>query len=100
MAGSSPAFKAPSQIILLLMLFVLTSVLYYIILQKPYKPRKLVNLLLSIFISASFIGIVSYQIMVSVYTSLLNESFSLIAGLAYYIVFLFVLTKFLYSEFF
>ncbi len=79
------AFKIPSDMIWLFMIFILFSILYYIHIQQ----KKVGHLeLTSIFVSASFVGIITYNFAVSVITAAPNYfDFWIIVTLIYYFLF-------------
>jgi hypothetical protein len=73
------AFKIPTKMLWLFMLFVLLSILYYILIQKEKDFSKLLDVT-SIFVSASFVGIVIYNFAISLISML--EDFVITFGFA------------------
>jgi len=58
------AFKIPASLIWIFMLFVLCSILYYIVIQKEGENISFISII-SAFISGSFVGIIIYNFAVS-----------------------------------
>lgn len=73
------AFKIPTKMLWLFMLFVLLSILYYILIQKEKDFSNLLDVT-SIFVSASFVGIVIYNFAISLISML--EDFVITSGFA------------------
>lgn len=73
------AFKIPTKMLWLFMLFVLLSILYYILIQKEKDFSNLLDVT-SIFVSASFVGIVIYNFAISLISML--EDFVITFGFA------------------
>ena len=101
------AFKIPTSMIWLFMLFVLFSILYYILLIQKEKDFSSLLSLISAFVSASFVGIVIYNFAISLISTYLKDFvitfgfalgvvFGVVLGvliIIYYIFFTFIIYK-------
>ncbi|MCX6667934.1 MAG: hypothetical protein NTV74_06860 [Euryarchaeota archaeon] len=56
------ALQLPKNLIWIFMLFVISSIVYFILIQKEIKGYKLSDYLLVVFVSLCFSGIVSYEL--------------------------------------
>ena len=90
------AFKMPTKMIWLFMLFSLCSILYYIIIQKETGDTTPTPFLavISIVISASFVGIIVFNFALSLFEALSGFSLVIVAlTIIYYIVFTIIIYK-------
>jgi len=90
------AFKMPTKMIWLFMLFFLCSILYYIIIQKETGDTTPTPFLavISIVISASFVGIIVFNFALSLFEALSGFSLVIVAlTIIYYIVFTIIIYK-------
>ena len=90
------AFKMPTKMIWLFMLFFLCSILYYIIIQKETGDTTPPPFLavISIVISASFVGIIVFNFALSLFEALSGFSLVIVAlTIIYYIVFTIIIYK-------
>jgi hypothetical protein len=86
------AFNLPPQHILLFMLFVLFSIWYYIEVQTGNETG-LILTIIAAFVATSFVGIITYNIVICLIDSIYNVSnlisiiFVLIISIVYYLFF-------------
>ena len=93
------AFTLPQSLIWMFMIFILMSILYLIFFKEPNMKGSNLFLVISAFVSFTFIGIVVYNFGVSLINSYPQFAYIyLILTILYYVIFGAILTAALYKN--